>query len=222
MLAAYTWSKLLDDFSSVGGYGQTYPGYTDFNNRRLDKSLSSLDVAHHLAVNYEYDLPFKPGGRLLRGLAGAWSLNGVTTLQSGMPISILSVANTTNSLGGSQRPNRTGVPSATPGSDKDRVNQWFNLAAFVNAPKYTFGNVSRTLPDNRGPKLAVWDFSVLKNIPIRESKRVEFRAEFFNLLNNVNFLPPEGQQADFGRPQFGTLIDTERARVIQFALKLHY
>jgi hypothetical protein len=68
----------------------------------------------------------------------------------------------------------------------------------------------------------VWDFSVLKNIPIRESKGLEFRAEFFNMLNNVNFLPPEGQQADFGRPQFGALIDTERARVIQFALKLHY
>src|SRR5437764_1351924 len=40
MQAAYTWAKMLDDFSSVGGYGQTYPGYTDFNNRRLDKSLS--------------------------------------------------------------------------------------------------------------------------------------------------------------------------------------
>ena len=222
MLAAYTWAKMLDDFSSVGGYGQTYPGYTDFNNRRLDKSLSSLDVAHHLVVNYEYDLPFKPSQRLLRAVAGGWSLNGVTTLQSGMPISILSVANTTNSLGGVQRPNRTGLPSATSGSDKDRVNQWFNTAAFVNVPKYTFGNVSRTLPDNRGPKLVVWDFSVLKNIPIRESKRLEFRAEFFNMLNNVNFLPPEGQQADFGRPQFGTLVDTERARVIQFALKLHY
>ena len=155
-------------------------------------------------------------------VAGGWSLNGVTTMQSGMPIPILSVANTTNSLGGVQRPNRTGLPSATPGSDKDRVNQWFNTAAFVNVPKYTFGNVSRTLPDNRGPKLVVWDFSILKNIPIRESKRLEFRAELFNALNNVNFLPPEAQQADFGRPQFGTLTDTERARVIQFALKFHY
>src|SRR5262249_44445770 len=43
MSGAYTWSKLLDDFSSVGGYGQTYPGYTNFNRRDLDKALSSLD-----------------------------------------------------------------------------------------------------------------------------------------------------------------------------------
>jgi hypothetical protein len=45
MLAAYTWSKMLDDFSSVGGYGITYPGYTNNNQRRLDKALSSLDQA---------------------------------------------------------------------------------------------------------------------------------------------------------------------------------
>src|SRR5207248_11021213 len=75
MQAACTWAKMLDDFSSVAGYGQTYPGYTDFNNRRLDKSLPSLAVAHHLAVNYEYDIPFKPAERLLRAVAGGWSLN---------------------------------------------------------------------------------------------------------------------------------------------------
>jgi hypothetical protein len=222
MMAAYTWSKLLDDFSSVGGYGQSYPGYTNHNKRFLDKTLSSLDVAHHVVLNYQYDLPFRPGGRLLRTVAGGWSLNGGTAIQSGMPIPILSLANTTNSLGGGQRPNSTGKSSRTPGGAKERIDRWFDAASFVNAPRYTFGNVSRTLPDNRGPYLQDWDFSVLKNFPIRESKRLEFRAEFFNAFNNVNFLPPEGAAADFGRPQFGTLTDAERARVIQFGLKLHY
>lgn len=92
----------------------------------------------------------------------------------------------------------------------------------MNAPRYAFGNVGRTLPDNRAPGLQVWDVSVLKTVPVREKWRVEFRAEFFNAFNNVNFLPPEGTAADFGRPQFGTLTSTERARVIQFGLKFYY
>jgi len=222
MLAAYTWSKMLDDFSSVGGYGQSYPGYTNHNRRDLDKALSSLDVAHHLVVNFQYDLPFRPGGRLLRAVAGGWGLNGITTIQSGMPVSISSAANTTNSLGGTQRPSSTSQSTRTPGGVKDRIDQYFDARAFINPPRYTFGNVGRTLPDNRAPYLQVWDLSVLKNIPVRESKRVEFRAEFFNVLNSVNFLPPEGDAATFGRPQFGTLTDAERARIIQFGLKLHF
>ncbi|MCL5745042.1 MAG: TonB-dependent receptor, partial [Acidobacteria bacterium] len=62
MLAAYTWSKMLDDYSSVAGFlGQSNPGYTDNNKRYLDKSLSALDVAHRLTVNYQYELPFGKG-----------------------------------------------------------------------------------------------------------------------------------------------------------------
>src|SRR5262249_46206396 len=123
MLAAYTWSKLIDDFSSVGGYGQTYPGYTNHNRRDLDRALSSLDAAHHLFGNFQSDLPIRPAGRLLRAVAGGWSLNGITTIQSGMPISVSSAANTTNSLGGTQRPNSTGLSSRTPGGVKDRLDQ---------------------------------------------------------------------------------------------------
>lgn len=222
MQASYTWAKMIDDFSSVGGYGQTYPGYTNNNRRDLDRSLSSLDVAHHLAVNFQYDLKWKPRERLLRTVASGWSVNGILTVQSGMPIPIASQANTTGSFGGGQRPNSTGITSRTAGSPKERIDQWFDKSAFVNAPRYAFGNVGRTLPDNRAPGLQVWDVSVLKTVPVREKWRVEFRAEFFNAFNNVNFLPPEGTAADFGRPQFGTLTSTERARVIQFGLKFYY
>lgn len=222
MLAAYTWAKMLDDFSSVGGYGVSYPGFTNNNNRRLDKALSSLDVAHHLVVNFQYDLPFRPESRALRAVAGGWSLNGITTLQSGQPVAVTSAANTTNSYNGTQRPNSTGISSQTPGSIKQRVDSFFNPAAFANPPRYTFGSAGRNLPDNRGPALQVWDLSVLKRIPVHESRQLEFRAEFFNVLNNVNFVLPDGDSATFGRPQFGTLLATERARVIQFGLKFRY
>jgi hypothetical protein len=222
MLAAYTWSKMLDDFSSVGGYGITYPGYTNNNQRQLDKALSSLDESHHLVVNFQYDIPMHSSNKVLRTVAGGWSLNGITTLQSGQPVSISSAANTTGSFNGTQRPNSTGISSQTPGSAKQRVDSFFNPAAFTNAPRYAFGNVGRNMPDNRGPALQVWDLSVLKNIPIHESKQLEFRAEFFNVMNNVNFNLPDGDSTVFGRPAFGTLVGAERARIIQFGLKLRY
>ena len=222
MQAAYTWSKMLDDYSSVGGYGITYPGYTDNNRRQLDKALSSLDQAHHFVVNFQYDLPFKPAQKLLRTVVGGWSLNGITTIQSGQPVSISSAANTINSFNGTQRPNSTGISSQTPGSAKQRVDNFFNAAAFANPARYAFGTVGRNLPDNRGPALQVWDLSILKIIPIHEARQVEFRAEFFNLMNNVNFQLPDGESTTFGRPQFGTLLGAERARIIQFGLKLRY
>jgi hypothetical protein len=137
-------------------------------------------------------------------------------------VAITSAANTTNSFNGTQRPNSTGISSQTAGSAKQRVDNFFNSSAFANPPRYAFGNVGRTLPGNRGPALQVWDLSVLKRIPIHEAKQLEFRAEFFNLLNNVNFVLPDGDSATFGRPQFGTLLATERARVIQFGLKFRY
>ena len=102
------------------------------------------------------------------------------------------------------------------------MDSFINPAAFVNPQHYTFGNVGRNLPDNRGPALQVWDLSILKRIPIHEAKQLEFRAEFFNLMNNVNFQLPDGDATTFGRPQFGTLLGEERARIIQFALKLRY
>ena len=75
------------------------------------------------------------------------------------------------------------------------------------------------MDDVRNPGLAIWDFSVLKNIPIHEARHLEFRAEFFNIINHVNFASLPDANTVFGRAQFGTVTDTERARIIQMALK---
>jgi hypothetical protein len=230
LLTAYTWSKLLDDYSSVANFlGQQNPGYTNQNRRRLDRSLSALDVAHRIAVNYQYELPLGKGRRYLNrgGLwnlaLGGWELNGITSAQSGLPISISSNANTTNSFGGAQRPDGTGKPTGTTGSVKERIDRYFDPAAFSNAARFTFGSVGRFLSDNRGPFLHIWDLSIAKAFPLwGEGRRLEFRAEFFNLGNQTNFFPPQDNGTIFGRPQFGTIIDAEPARIIQFALKLHY
>ncbi|MGH9840446.1 MAG: TonB-dependent receptor domain-containing protein, partial [Blastocatellia bacterium] len=226
-LTAYTWSKSLDDYSSVAGFlNLQNPGYTNNNKRFLDKSLSAQDIPHRLVINYQWELPFGKGKRLLNrdgvvnALLGGWSLNGITTAQSGVPISISSVANTTNSFGGGQRPDATGVSSKTEGSAKDRSRLWINPAAFANPPRYQFGAVGRFLPDNRGPRYFASDLSALKDFRLAETKRLQFRAEFFNAFNQVNFRNPSGTV--FGRPEFGQITDAENARIIQFGLKLYY
>jgi Carboxypeptidase regulatory-like domain/TonB dependent receptor len=226
-LTAYTWSKTLDDFSSVAGFlNLQNPGYTNNNKRNLDKSLSAQDIPHRFVVNYQWELPFGKGKKLfnrdgvMNTLLGGWSLNGVTTIQSGVPISIGSVANTTNSYGGGQRPDATGISSITEGGAKERYPQWIDPAAFVNPPRYQFGTVGRFLPDNRGPHYFASDLSVLKEFRFSETKRLQFRAEFFNVFNQVNFRNPSG--LTFGRPDFGRITDAEAARIIQFGLKLYY
>jgi hypothetical protein len=147
-------------------------------------------------------------------------LNGITTVQSGVPISISSIANTTNSFGGGQRPDATGVPSKTEGGAKERYLHWINPASFVDPPRYRFGTVGRFLPDNRGPYYFASDLSVLKDFRFTETKRLQFRAEFFNVLNQVSFRNPS--ELTFGRPEFGQITDAEAARIIQFGLKLYY
>ena len=222
-LVAYTWSKLIDDYSSVAGFlGQQNPGFTDNNNRRLDRSLSALDQASRLVANFQYALPFGTGRRYMNhGVAaltlGGWSINGITTAQSGLPISITSAVNTTNSLGGTQRPNSTGISTRSSGSVADRIDGYFNPAAFSIAPQYTFGNVGRLIADNRGPYLLDTDLSLLKQAHITESKLFELRGEFFNLFNHVNFSNPSGTV--FGIPGFGAITGAAPHRIIQVGLK---
>ncbi len=223
-LVAYTWSKLLDDFSSVAGFlGQQNPGFADNNNRNLDRALSAEDVAHHLVANYQYELPFGKGRRYMSGgiagrVLGGWDLNGIVTVQSGLPISVTSSVNTTNSLGGAQRPNSTGISTRSPGTITQRIDGYFNLAAFANPPAYTFGSLGRLLPDNRGPYMVDWDFSLLKQIPVRDKLRFELRGEFFNALNNVNFNNPTG--TTYGAAGFGAITTTLPPRIIQVGAKL--
>ncbi len=235
MLGAYTFSKSIDDTSSVAGFlGQQNPDYTNNNRKDLDRSISAIDITHRLVTNFQYELPFGAGKRFLTGggfsnaILGGWNLNGVWTLQSGLPISISSVQNQTFSYGGDARPDSTGISSATPGSAKERYNRWLNPAAFSDAPRFAFGTVGRFLPDNRGPWLHNWDLSILKDIRFRESMRLQLRGELFNAFNQVNFsnpsntafgLTPTGQLA---QPDFGRITSTGPARIIQVGLKFYY
>ena len=199
IFARYTFSKLIDD---VG---------TPQNNYDLQssRSLSGIDRAHRLVLSAVYELPFGQGKRftggsnpILRKLAEGWQVDANEMIQTGVPLSFSTVANTSGSLGGGQRPNSTGVPAGLSGPDTGRLDRYFDTSQFTNPAAYTFGNLSRFI-NVRGPGLNNLDVSIVKNTRIRESLRLQIRAESFNVANHPAFADPNTTlgNASFGRIQ---------------------
>jgi len=194
--------------------------------------LSSQDVPQRLVASGNIDLPVGRGKPLLGSVSGfaskivsGWVLNGIFTAQKGTPLFVTSAANLTGNLAGvgsSARPNSTGTSANIGGAAQTRLNRWFDTSQFTLAPAFTFGNLARTLPDVRGAGINNFDFSIFKNTLFGPSERMnlQFRTEFYNLFNRVQFDLP-GQS--LGTPQFGVVTNQANdARLLQFALKLMF
>ncbi len=140
-------------------------------------------------------------------------MNAISTLQAGTPIALAASA-----TGGANRPNV--VPGVKDSVPHQTLAQWFNTAAFTSPAPYTFGNVSRTLPDVLSPGLVNVDLSVLRAFSIMERYRLQFRAEAFNLNNTPQFAGP-GNSITSGT--FGAITATlNQPRVFQFALRIDF
>jgi hypothetical protein len=218
----YTWSKTIDDGDSLNATtsGNNPALASNPFNLRADRGLGNFDVRNVAVVNALYALPFGRGNLAL----GGWSLSSVVTLQGGFPFTPQLSYNPSNN-GDTRNPVRPFVnPAFTGPVIEGTPNQWFNPAAFLAPPASNgfYGNLGRdTLI---GPGLATWDFSVRKDTPIYERATLQFRAEFFNLLNRANFnLPNEVvfTSATATSPTAGVITSTSTSsRQIQFGLKL--
>ncbi|HEU0141144.1 MAG TPA: TonB-dependent receptor [Bryobacteraceae bacterium] len=217
-LASYTVSKLIDD---VGAPQNNY-------NIRGERALSVFDRPQRLVVSGLYELPFGPGKALTGGsspivhrIIGGWQLNWISTFMSGAPLAVTSQVNTTGSLGGSQRPDSTGVSPALEGPNRSRLDRYFDTSQFRAAAPFTFGNLSRQLPDVRGPGLHNWDISLIKNTNIAETVRLQIRGEAFNAFNLPAFDNPA---TSFGASTFGRISAVQNranpARQIMLGMKL--
>jgi hypothetical protein len=169
-------------------------------------------------VSYVYELPVGSGKRLLSGagplpkILGGWQVNGITTLHTGLPLVIRGANNRA-----ADRPNQ--IRSAKLPEGQQTLNQWFDTLAFVAPPMFTYGSTPRTQPDVRGPGAASFDFSLFKNFRIRERTALQFRSEFFNFFNRVNFNLPNGTFTSGG---FGKITTAGDPRRVQLALKLMF
>jgi hypothetical protein len=228
--AAYTWSKLLSDTDTLSSWleaGHSVGGVQDPSNLRLEKALASFDAAQRLVVSYVYDLPVGKGKHFLGNVHGVadkvvsgWGIAGVSTFQSGLPLALTTATNLTSSLGGGSRPNVINSNTALSGSAQSRIGQWFNTAAFAQPAAFSFGNESRTDPVLRAAGINNWDFTIVKQTQVNERARLEFRTEFFNLFNRVQFADPG---TSLGSPQFGIVTSAMNLpRLVQLGLRLAF
>ena len=220
---AYTWAKALDN-NSGSGTGATFT-QTDGDQTRpsLNRGLSDFDRTQRLVVNFSYEVPnFGFGWKntaVGKRLFGGWQLAGVSIIQSGTPISILDTSGA--ALFGTSNSRASWAPGASvetarlSGRTQDRLDRYFNTSAFVRAGDL-WGNTGRNIL--RGPMQRNLDLSVNKRIPVTERVQMEWRSEFFNLLNIVNFANPGGS---ITAASYGVIRSTTgNPRVIQLALKL--
>lgn len=197
----------------------------DLFDLRASRSLADFDRTHRFVFSYNYELPFarwagitdKGWGRAATG----WSLNGITTFQSGTPFLVFDssaplLQDVNNINGNNKALPIAGVPILTTGSVRERLDNYVNLDAFViggrcvnnqnvivacSDPTSTGRRAEGTLGRNvfRGPFQQNWDMSLVKKTRITEGTALEFRAEFFNVWNRASFQSPQaGNQTGLG------------------------
>jgi hypothetical protein len=191
----------------------------DNRNTRLDRGNLDFIRRHYATLNYIYDLPFGRGRRWLGSLSGVadklisgWQIAGISSMGTGQPFS---VTFTSQMLGWpSSRADIVGDPEVSDPS----ITQWFNPAAFAAPAPFTYGNSARNLLF--GPGFFSWDAAVFKNTALTETVNLEFRTEFFNVLNHPNFGNPA---SNISVPAtVGRISSAGAARDIQFGARLSF
>ncbi len=233
-LASYTYSKSIDDsstFNLSGSASKPLAGENDLAQNPFDvnaeRGRSLFDARQRFVLSYQWSLPWwrQPKGWYQQVL-GNWQVNGIVTAMTGTPFTVFdgndfSVQGSAPEISGffSNRPNVVANPNdgpKTPGT-------WLNPNAFQRitqdptSPVQQFGTAGRNIA--QGPGYTDWDFSLFKNIRVAESTEVQFRAEFFNLLNHTNFRIPD---PDMNSQTFNQILEAQPPRLIQFALKLTF
>jgi hypothetical protein len=204
-------------------------GIQNPNNREADRGRSSIDQRFRWVFSHVWEIPWlrhEPGWKGL--VLGGWALNGIISLQSGLPVTVAQSGDAHNTgPGSSPRPHVVSGQKVERAMAGRTIDRWFNTAAFVQskcdgcagAGLYLgpagYGNAGTFLFD--APAQKTWDFALFKEVRIREGHRLQFRYEAFNFLNTPQFNAPSRSlgAVDFGRIS-STVINN---REMQFGLK---
>lgn len=227
LLLNYTWSKSLDTVPNgaavtSAGAGQSYslPLYLP-NYKRLDIGPSDFDHRNVITASYVWQFPKLNGSStMVRAVVNGWQTTGLVSIRSGDPLTVY--LGKDNSLTGLNRdmpllvgnPYRKGACASANTLCKD----WLYPAAFVSAPVGQDGNLRKnTLV---GPRFVDWDAAIFRNIRFHENVGLQFRAEYFNLLNHTNFGDPGTTVASTS--SFGRITTANDPRIGQLSLKLSF
>ena len=228
---SYTFSKSVDDASSHS-FHSFLGSSSQFGLRRtLDRSLSDFDVRHRLVINYFYTPPLGSGRRwwksgFLSQAFGGWRLGGIIRFRTGIPYSPVVNSRSPGFLFAASRPNL--LPGRSNNPILGAPEQYFDPSVYSLPPPGTLGNVGRNTII--APSVFTMDVSLQREIVLDAKRRLQFRAEFFNLPNHTNFDQNFGGSTiifsgSSGRPNptAGRLASTaSTARQIQFALRFSF
>jgi hypothetical protein len=211
--ASYTWSKSFDQASS-------FENILNPLDIRRSWALSLFDARQRLVYSYVWQLPIPERGGWAGKLLNDWAISGIATFQTGFPIRITSSDDL--ELMNSYDFELPGEPDVVKSfrtlNPRGPGNLFFDPSIFQPQALGTIGNAPRSICC--GPGLNNFDIAIHKNIKLTEQARLEFRGEFFNVVNHTQFLAPDGNISDGA--DFGRVMQVRDPRLIQFALKLFF
>jgi hypothetical protein len=206
---AYTWSKFMDE---VSDFPSSNTGVDrgllalDERNWKLNRAVSDFDMRHVLSVAYVWDLPWS-----------GWSIQGITSLQSGRPYTLFSGTDTPDGNNSNRIVHIPGALLRDPSSRTAIALTGDVTRAQLSPARGVLGNIGRNT--ERADGLVSWNASVAKSFALGERARLQVRAEVFNAMNTTNYNPPDGVLSS---PTFGQATSALDPRQIQLAMRFSF
>jgi len=220
LLAAYTYSKSIDQSSNLGEEVNPI-------NPSLSRALSAFDMTQNFVVSYNYQIPFARWVHTTNQWTQGWELSGITRFTTGLPVTLINYGD--NSLLGAEPNgiNNFGVdePNVTAGSLNLNPNPrnglpYFNANLFSENALGTPGNASRRY--FHGPGMENFDMALLKNLRLSESKSLQFRLEGFNVFNHAQFFGAQAVDGNISSATFGQVVSAMAPRLVQAGVKFTF
>jgi len=198
--------------------------HQDSYNIDASWALASYDIRHRFVISYLYELPFGRGRAMASGVSplvnaivGGWQFNGITTVQSGTPLS-MTANNTAGIFGARTQPNNNGGDPRLSGAVVQRLDRAFDTSVYSQPAAFTFGNEPIFSPVLRTDGVRNFDLSFFKNFIVRTGVTAQVRIEALNAFNRVQFAGPNTSVTS---TSFGVISGQANApRQLQFGLKL--
>jgi hypothetical protein len=229
----------VDDSSSFNFRGTQQYGLL----RTLDRGLSDFDIRHRVTLNFFYTLPSATAGsgqflRVLSQIVGSWRMGGIVGFRTGVPATAQINVRRPDYLFAATRPNllpgqnnnptqgvSIGCDAVQAGEKIGGPNLWFDPCVFSVPDDGTLGNLGRNTLI--GPSIFNFDVSLQREFSLGNNRRLQFRAEFFNLANHPNFRTPTGSVVFTGSGRFNPTAvrytgTATTSRQTQFALRFSF
>jgi hypothetical protein len=198
---AYTWSKLMDNYSNqLDNY--------DLHQYMDTASWHHANYPQTLILTYVYLLPFGRGRQFAGSISpwedaviGGWSISGVTNFRSGAPLLVTASSQYQLSQFGQQNVAMRANYTCSVADNPHTISEWFDTSCFSQPIGFVFGNDQVGEGNGYGPRYQSWDMSFGKAVHLAEHMQLQFQAQFFNIFNHVNYQTPDTgvQDGNYGK-----------------------